>query len=168
MPARSHLRPLTRTLVAVAFVAWAALLVTTLLSPSAAGPSWLVETVARAADALGLPAAVSAPARVEFALNVGAFVPVSLLGTMLWTRLTWRDWTAAGFVASLGVEAVQAVALDGRSATHADVVSNTLGALMGAVLGAVVMRAGADGDSSEGRADLPHGHSTTQQDHLPR
>ncbi|WP_374457494.1 VanZ family protein [Nocardioides sp.] len=134
LPARA------RRVVTGLLVGWLAILAVTLLAPSAAGPSWLVETVARVADDLGAPAVLAAPARVEFALNVVAFVPASFLGSLLWERLTWRDWTAGGFVASFLVEVVQAVVLDQRSATHADVVANTLGALVGALAGAFVVR----------------------------
>jgi hypothetical protein len=62
---------------------------------------------------------------------------------------------------------VQAVALDDRTATHADVVANTLGALVGAVLGALVMGSGAGRGSSEDRADLPDRLAPAQQDQLP-
>ncbi len=161
-----RLRPVPRAAVALGLAAWVALLAFTLLSPSAAGPSWLVETVVAVAEHLRLPAAVTSPARVEFALNVAAFVPVSLLGTMLWRTPTWRDWTAYGFVASFLVESVQALALAGRSATNVDIVSNTLGSLIGAALGVAAMRAVATPDSSEGGADLPDRDSPTQQDQL--
>lgn len=139
MPSR-QLPARARRVVTGLLVAWLVILAVTLLAPSAAGPSWLVETVARIAGDLGVPTALADPVRVEFALNVVAFVPASFLGSLLWDRLTWRDWTAGGFVASFLVEAAQAVVLDQRSATHADVVANTLGALVGAVAGAIVVR----------------------------
>ena len=107
-----------RTTVYVALGIWTAVLAVTLLAPSAAGPSWLVETVAAALTRVGTPEAVASPERVEFLLNVAAFVPLSLLGSIVWPRLTWRDWTAAGFVASFLVEVVQAVTLDARSAAQ--------------------------------------------------
>jgi VanZ like family len=160
-----RLPPVARRALAVALAAWVALLALTLLSPSAAGPSRLVATVAEVALELGIPTALVD--QTEFALNVAAFVPVSLLGSMLWPRLTWRDWTAGGFLASFLVEAVQAIALSGRSAMHSDVVSNTLGALVGAVVGALLMRGGAALGSSEDRADLPDRLAPTEQDHLP-
>ena len=121
-------------------VAYGAVLALLLLAPSAAAPSWLVTTGSRLALKAGLPSAVAAPEPVEVLLNVAAFVPVSLLGSLLRPSLTWRDWTAIGFVASLLVEVVQAVVLDARSATHSDVVANTLGALLGALAGAVAVR----------------------------
>lgn len=166
-----RLRPATRTALAVALAAWLVLLAGALLAPSAAGPSWLVGTVADLGGRLGLPSALVAPERVEFALNVFAFVPVSFLGSLLWLRPTWRDWTAGGFVASFLVEVVQAVALDDRSATYKDVVSNTLGALVGAALAAALvlaLRARETGPApSEGGADLPDRDSPAQQDQLP-
>ena len=120
--------------------AYAVVLGLLLLAPSAAAPSWLVETSSRLALAAGLPAQVAGPVQMEVLLNVAAFVPVSLLGSVLRPSPTWRDWTALGFVASLLVEVVQAVVLDARSATHSDVVANTVGALLGALAGAVAVR----------------------------
>ena len=155
------LSPVVRRVVGAALAVWVAVLAFTLLSPSAGGPSWLVNQVAATAAAVGVPPALVAPDRVEFLLNVAAFVPVSLLGSLLWPRLSWRDWTAGGFVASFLVELVQAVALDGRSATHADIVSNTMGALIGAVLGGWLMLARQRLDS-EGRADLPDRLAATE------
>ena len=156
-----------RTAVAAALGLWAVILAVTLLAPSAAGPSWLVSTVANFFAGLGVPDALAAPARVEFILNVAAFVPLSLLGSALWPRLTWRDWTALGFVASFLVEVVQAVALDGRSATHSDVVANTLGMLVGALLGLLVRRL-LESRASEGRADLPDRQSSAEELEPPR
>lgn len=144
--------------------AWLVLLAALLLEPTGRAPSWLIRTVADAADGLGLPSAMSATGHVGFALNVVAFVPVSLLGSLLWPRPTWRDWTALGFVASFLVEVCQAVFLSSRTATYADVVSNTLGALVGAAVAAAYVRARA---RSEDRADLPHRPPTTEQDQLP-
>jgi glycopeptide antibiotics resistance protein len=106
--------------------------------------------------------------RIEFGLNMLAFVPLSFLGTMVWPRLTWRDWTAIGFVASFLVEVVQAVALDARSATHADVVANTLGTLIGALLGLLASRLLASRAGSEGRADLPDRRSAAEELEPPR
>ena len=157
-----------RRAVAALLAVWVVVLLVTLLGPSAAGPSWLVESVARVLETMGAPAFVTEGARVEFVLNAVAFAPVSLLGSLLWPHWTWRDWTAGGFVASFAVEAFQAVALAARSATYVDVVSNTLGALGGAVLAIAAARLLArTGERSEGGADLPHRTATAQQDDLP-
>ncbi|MCK9822197.1 VanZ family protein [Nocardioides cavernae] len=137
---RRQLHPAARGVVAVLLVAWLAVLAIALLAPSPAGPTWLVDTVARVGAEEGLPSSLTALSRVEFVLNVVAFAPVPFLGALLWARLTWRDWTAGGFVASFAVEVIQAVALNERSATHADIVANTLGALVGAFAGTIVVR----------------------------
>ena len=111
-----------------------------LLAPSSAAASWLILGVTERVTDLGIPATLATTYRVEFLLNVAAFVPLTALGTLIWRRLTWRDWTAFGFVASFAVEAFQALGLDDRSATHVDVVANTLGALLGAVAALVAVR----------------------------
>jgi hypothetical protein len=162
------LGPALRRVIAMLLAAWVVVLAATLLAPSAAGPTWLVESVSAVGNAIGVPAALTVPERIEFVLNAAAFAPVSLLGTLLWPRWTWRDWTAVGFAASFSVEAFQAVFLSARSATYVDVVSNTSGALGGAVLALVLspllVRAG---PGSEGGADLPHRAPPAQQDELP-
>lgn len=167
-------RPLhlfVRSASAVALVTWVAVLAVTLLSPSAAGPTWLVGTVADELTGLGVPASLAAPERVEFGLNVAAFVPVSFFGSMVWPRYTWRDWTAIGFAASFAVEVFQAVALDARSATNVDIVANTLGTFLGALAGAVLVAATVGrrpAHASERRADLPHWHASTEELDSPR
>ena len=156
-----------RTVVCAALVAWIGLLAVVLLAPSAAGPDWVILHVSDALRRLGLPDALAHPGRVESMLNVVAFVPLSLLGSLLWTRPTWRDWTAVGFVVSFLVEVLQAVALDARQATNADVVANTLGMLVGALLGLLLRRV-LGARASEGGADLPDRQSSTEELEPPR
>lgn len=161
------LRPRVRTALAAALVAWAVLLVAVLLAPSTAGPDWLIFTIADGLGRTGLPSGLVSPRRVEFTLNVAAFVPLSLLATMLWPRPTWRDWTAVGFAASFVVEVAQALVLDTRAATHSDVVANTLGTLVGALLGWGLVASGV-GRASEGGADLPDRQSSAEELEPPR
>ncbi len=149
-----------RTWLVAALLAWLAVLAVMLLAPSAAGPSWLVASVSDAADGAGVPHAVVD--RMEVVLNVAAFVPLSLLGTLLWSRSTWRDWTALAFALSFLVEVVQAVVLSARSATYSDVVANTLGGLVGAVLGGLLARVLDPGRSERG-ADLPHRNAAAEE-----
>lgn len=130
--------PLRRA-AAVALAAYAVLLLVVLLNPSPAAPSRLVAVVAEAGARAGLPAALVVAERIEFGLNVMAFAPLPLLGSLLWPRIAVGQWTAAGFAFSLLVEIAQ-VALPARSATHADVVANTLGAALGAALGVLGLR----------------------------
>lgn len=166
-------RPLSRrarTALGAALVAWVVLLAIILLAPSSSGPDWAIFHLSEALQRLGLPEVLTHPGRVESMLNVAAFVPLSLLGSLLWTRPTWRDWTAVGFVVSFAVEVVQAVALDARQATNADVVANTLGMLVGALLALLVRRilASRDRRASEGGADLPDRQSPTEELEPPR
>lgn len=149
------LPPVVRGGLGVALAGWLTVLAIVLLAPSAEGPIRLVDAVSRTAAGIGVPAVLVVPERVEFLLNVAAFVPATLLGRLVWMQTSWRDWTAAGFVASFVVELVQALAFDGRSATHADVVANTLGGLVGAALGALTLVCLHRGPSERG-ADLPH------------
>ena len=171
MPARP-LSPRMRTTLRAALAAWIVLLAFALLAPSSAGPDWVIAHLAQALQGLGLPEVVTHPRRVESMLNVAAFVPLSLLGSLLWPRPSWRDWTAVGFVASFLVEVVQAVALDARQATHADVVANTLGMLIGALLGHLVARIlGARPRkvrASEGGADLSDRDASAEELEPPR
>jgi hypothetical protein len=116
------------------FLAWV------LLWPSATPASKTVRTAATDLRQVGAPAQVTAGDHVEFALNALMVAPVPLVASLLWRRWSWPQWTACGFIASCIVEAFQALFLSGRSAQMPDVVSNTLGALVGAVLGAGVRR----------------------------
>lgn len=60
-------------------------------------------------------------------------VPLSLIGGLLLPRLSPSDWLAVGFALSVSIEAVQRLVLP-RSGTARDVVANTLGCWLGAVL----------------------------------
>jgi glycopeptide antibiotics resistance protein len=167
------LSPRVRTTLRAALAAWVVLLALVLLAPSSTGPDWVIAHLAEALQRLGLPDVLTHPRRVESMLNVVAFVPLSLLGSLLWPRPSWRDWAAVGFVASFLVEVVQAVALDTRQATHADVVANTVGMLVGALLALLVRRvvawrASRTQPPSEGRADLPDGHASAEELEPPR
>jgi len=94
-------------------------------------------------QALGAPAALT-PSRVEFVCNVLLFVPLSLLGSLLKPSWTWSSWVVVGYVATFTIELVQAVALPGRSATMQDVVANTGGALLGAIIAWAIRHRAAD------------------------
>ena len=59
------------------------------------------------------------------------------------------------------------MALDARAATHSDVVANTLGTLVGALLGWGSSSSGV-GRASEGGADLPDRQSSTEELEPPR
>ena len=126
-------------MVAAAMVVYLATVAFIVFSPTADVPSASVAEISAFLASLGAPAWLSG-ARVEFVTNVLLFVPLTFLGSLLKPRWTWVTWTLLGFAASSLIELTQLVLLPGRSATVVDVVSNTLGALLGALL-AVLARA---------------------------
>jgi glycopeptide antibiotics resistance protein len=78
--------------------------------------------------------------KLEFTANVLMFVPLGFLVSML---LPVRVWWLALIICpgiSVGIELTQAAALSARFATVSDVVSNSTGALIGALI-AVALRA---------------------------
>lgn len=112
------------------------------LSPSAIIGSTAVRTGVDILGLLGISDA-SVHVRIEFAENVVLIAPLIFFASLIRPAYSWRDWAACGFLLALAVETFQAVFLSGRSATFSDVVANTLGAL----LGALVARAATHGAS---------------------
>ncbi len=104
--------------------------------PSAANGS--VDVLYRLVHALGAPDWVG-PGDVEFGLNIVLFAPLTLLGTLLFPRLTWEAWVGLALLVSGAIEYSQLILLPDRSATVTDLVANTLGGLLGALLGRWVL-----------------------------
>jgi VanZ family protein len=129
----------TSRLAGVLLVVYSCLLLVAVLSPTNSDQSamvvWLEHVLAR----LGLPGVTFG--RLEVLLNAAIVAPVSFLGSLLRPRSTWRDWTAGGFVVASAVEIIQLVVLPGRQASFSDVVANTGGALLGALVMGAVRRA---------------------------
>lgn len=88
---------------------------------------------------LGSPSWISTSV-IEFALNVLLFVPLSFLGLLWRPDSSWRTWVLIGVAGTLVIETAQLVLLSGRSATVVDVVSNTVGVVIGAFLGIRALR----------------------------
>jgi VanZ family protein len=72
--------------------------------------------------------------RVEFLANVAMFVPFGLLIALLTGRRRWWLAILAGAVFTCVIESVQGLFLPARFADPSDLVANTLGALLGAVI----------------------------------
>lgn len=124
-------------------IVYTALLLLAVLAPSNSDQSTMVVWLSDRLRDVGVPDRYSSFPRLEVLLNAAIVAPVSLLGSLLFPRLSWRDWTAYGFLASSAVEITQALVLSGRQASFSDVVANTSGALIGAGVVAAVRRAGA-------------------------
>jgi glycopeptide antibiotics resistance protein len=79
---------------------------------------------------------------VEFLANIVLFVPVGLFVMIMTGVRGWWLAVLVGFAASCTIELGQLIFLPDRVATLSDVIANTLGAAVGAVLGLLVLRGG--------------------------
>jgi len=69
---------------------------------------------------------------LEFLANVALFVPLGLLLSLGWPRLPWWAVSLIGFVTTVTIECVQ-WGIPSRFPAISDIVSNTLGTIVGAV-----------------------------------
>ena len=106
--------------------------------PDPAGQDALKNFLAQA-HANGLPRWISF-GKVEFSANVLMFVPIGLFGALALPRKRWRIVPTA-FAASAAIEIAQAVSMPDRVGTPWDVISNSLGALLGYLLACWIIRA---------------------------
>ncbi len=105
------------------------------LGPTGELPAMAVQKTTAALRSYGVPAWLADTGLWSFLYNVVLFVPVAFVGALLWQRVPVLVWVALGFLGSLGIEGVQALFLSGRDAQVQDLLSNTLGAALGAALG---------------------------------
>ncbi len=131
------MRTLLRAVLWVAYAVYFVIVAYLVWNPEPAVPSYAVWHLT---DWLGVAGISVPPQYVEFGLNVLMFVPMSLVGTFVLPRLRIADWVLVGFVGSFAIEMVQLLFLPSRSADPKDVVSNTMGALVGAVIAWVLIR----------------------------
>ncbi len=119
-------------------LAGAALIVAVLLlGPSRSLTDGLVVDGADLLHALGAPDRLARPIVWELVANVLVTVPLGVLGALLLPRSPVAVWLAVGLVAAAAVELVQAWFLPARDSSLSDVVANTLGLGLGALLGHV-------------------------------
>jgi glycopeptide antibiotics resistance protein len=76
---------------------------------------------------------------IESLANVAFFAPLGLLVVLLAGARWWWAGAGAGLLVSAAIETGQALFLPARVATIDDVVANTMGAVVGALLGAVLL-----------------------------
>lgn len=117
---------------------YALLLAVALLAPTSTVQSDLVWHLVRMVQAF-LPAPWITYTRAEVVMNAVIVAPVSFLGTWALPRLRWQDWAAYGFLGSSAVEITQGLLLPNRQSSFSDIVANTAGALMGAVVARVLL-----------------------------
>lgn len=111
-------------------------------SPVDAGAHPFIIRVLDAAHRVGVPGWFGYGA-LEFSANVVFFVPLGLLVVLLVGGRRWWVGGVAGLVVSACIETGQAVFLPARFASLDDVLSNTSGAVIGALVGVVVLGWGA-------------------------
>jgi len=129
----------SRRVAVIALVAYSCFLAIVLLAPSSSDQSRAASVLVDLGHLVGFGNHAT-QGRAEFIANALILMPVSALGSLVWARSRWRDWTAWGFVLAGCVELAQGIALSARTASFTDVVANTLGA-MGGALFVALMRA---------------------------
>jgi VanZ family protein len=72
---------------------------------------------------------------VDFVANIGFFVPIGLIAALLLPRRVWWLAIPIGLGLSTALELGQALFLPERYASVTDVLANTLGAVLGALIG---------------------------------
>ncbi|WP_344006056.1 VanZ family protein [Nocardioides lentus] len=126
-------RPLLGLLVAYALV-----LAVVLLFPRGEMPTTANAFITTLVQRFGADPTLVTPERMEVVLNVLIMVPLALLGRLLRPGYSWRDWTAVGFVLAASVELFQGLFLPERSASALDIVANTTGVGLGAIVGSLL------------------------------
>ncbi|MBF4614160.1 VanZ family protein [Curtobacterium sp. VKM Ac-1376] len=107
-------------------------------SPVDAGLHPGILRVLEAAHRVGVPDWFGYAA-LEFTANVAFFVPLGLLVVLVTGARRWWLGAIAGLVVSAAIEAGQALFLPARFASFDDVLANTSGAVIGALIGVVVL-----------------------------
>ena len=114
-------------------------LVVFLPSKEASTVTGFVGVIAGWLAALGLPFREAAVG-VEFVSNIVMFVPFGLLTTFLWpSRWNWWRMLLLGAATSTFIEITQLI-IPGRVTALSDVIANSAGALIGAVVARQVYR----------------------------
>lgn len=138
------MRPSSRLrvwLASTALALYAAFVLTVTLTPSPVDKPFRhdLERLLEELHERGLPEIVTY-GFVEFASNVGLFVPLGFVAALLLARRWWWLVLLTGPLFSLAIELTQSTLLPERYATASDVLANSIGALVGALL-AVTLRA---------------------------
>jgi VanZ family protein len=79
---------------------------------------------------------------IDFLANIAFFVPVGLIAALLLPHRLWWLAIPIGAALSGALELGQALFLPQRYASITDVIANTIGAALGALIGAAILSAG--------------------------
>jgi hypothetical protein len=101
--------------------------------PTSQLPSEVVHVISRELHHSGAPRWAWDPTLWERLLNVVLFMPIGFLGVSLRPQWVVWVWAMVGLAASLTIETVQVV-MPGRDGSAWDVVTNTTGAFLGALI----------------------------------
>jgi glycopeptide antibiotics resistance protein len=129
-----------RRIAGLALALYAGLLGLVLLSPRSTTQSDLVVRLVTELDRLGVPESLVTFARAEVVMNAAIVVPLTFLGSLVLRRVRWQDWTTYAFLGAIAVELTQGLLLPDRQASFSDIVANTVGALLGALLARLLRR----------------------------
>lgn len=111
------------------------------LTPGTGGPDQILAALVDVAVDAGAQRR-SAGNTIEIVLNVLLTAPAALLASVVWPEPSWRDWTAWAFLLFGTVEAAQLLLLPARHGSFSDVVANTAGCCLGALVVAAARRGG--------------------------
>jgi glycopeptide antibiotics resistance protein len=134
-----------RRIAGFALALYAGLLGLVLLSPHSTTQSNLVVRLVIELDRLGVPESLVTYTRAEVLMNAAIIVPLTFLGSLVLRRVRWQDWTTYAFLGAIAVELTQGLLLPDRQASFSDIVANTVGALIGALLARLLRRDRAKG-----------------------
>jgi VanZ family protein len=123
-----------------ALVVYGFLLAVALLAPTSSVQAGLVSDLVAVLGHLSPAHGLITFDRMEKVMNAVIIMPVSFLATLVFPRLRWQDCLAYAFIGSGGVELVQLLVLPGRQASFSDIVANTVGGLLGALVAVLVRR----------------------------
>jgi VanZ family protein len=137
-----HRDPAVRRASALAGIVFTAVLALIVLVPASSDLSShpLVLRAIRVLHRLGAPDWVSFNS-IEFGANIALFVPVGAIVVLLAGARRWWLGVIVGGLASVAIEAAQLVFVTSRVASVKDVLANTTGSLIGALLAAALLAA---------------------------
>ena len=137
-----HRDPGIRRASTLAAVVFAGLLALIVLVPASSDLSSnpLVLRAIRALHRLGAPDWVTFNS-IEFGANIALFVPVGMIVVLLAGARRWWLGVLVGGLASIAIEAAQMIFVTSRVASARDVLANTAGSFIGALLAAVLLAA---------------------------